>query len=65
MQLQADGGADHGRPRCAAIAASARRAAGCASIAAAVAGMRRRHAMRLRYPAGVWELFLPDVGPGA
>lgn len=25
----------------------------------------RRHAMRLRYPAGVWELFLPDVGPGA
>jgi 1,4-alpha-glucan branching enzyme len=24
----------------------------------------RRHPMRLRYPAGVWELFLPRVGPG-
>jgi 1,4-alpha-glucan branching enzyme len=25
----------------------------------------RRHPMRLRYPAGVWELFVPKVGPGA
>ncbi|HZQ00693.1 MAG TPA: 1,4-alpha-glucan branching protein GlgB [Reyranella sp.] len=25
----------------------------------------RRHPMRLRYPAGVWELFVPRVGPGA
>ncbi|MFC4727285.1 1,4-alpha-glucan branching protein GlgB [Coralloluteibacterium thermophilus] len=25
----------------------------------------RRHPMRLRHEAGVWELFLPDVGPGA
>ncbi len=25
----------------------------------------RRHPMRLRYPSGVWELFLPRVGPGA
>jgi 1,4-alpha-glucan branching enzyme len=25
----------------------------------------RRHPMRLRHPAGVWELFLPRVGPGA
>ncbi len=25
----------------------------------------RRHAMRLRYPAGVWELFVPRVEPGA
>ena len=24
----------------------------------------RRHPMRLRYPSGVWELFLPRVGPG-
>jgi 1,4-alpha-glucan branching enzyme len=24
----------------------------------------RRHPMRLRYPAGVWELFVPGVGPG-
>ncbi len=24
----------------------------------------RRHPMRLRYPAGVWELFVPRVGPG-
>jgi len=26
---------------------------------------RTRHAMRLRYPAGVWELFVPRVAPGA
>jgi 1,4-alpha-glucan branching enzyme len=25
----------------------------------------RRHPMRLRYPAGVWELFVPRVPPGA
>jgi 1,4-alpha-glucan branching enzyme len=25
----------------------------------------RRHPMRLRYPAGVWELFVPRVEPGA
>jgi 1,4-alpha-glucan branching enzyme len=25
----------------------------------------RRHPMRLRFPAGVWELFVPRVGPGA
>ena len=25
----------------------------------------RRHAMRRRYPAGIWELFIPRVGPGA
>jgi 1,4-alpha-glucan branching enzyme len=25
----------------------------------------RRHPMRLRYPAGVWELFIPRIGPGA
>jgi 1,4-alpha-glucan branching enzyme len=25
----------------------------------------RRHPMRLRYPAGVWELFVPRVAPGA
>jgi len=25
----------------------------------------RRHPMRLRYPAGVWELFIPHVAPGA
>jgi 1,4-alpha-glucan branching enzyme len=25
----------------------------------------RRHPMRLRYPAGVWELFLPRLKPGA
>ncbi len=25
----------------------------------------RRHPMRLRHPAGVWELFIPRVGPGA
>jgi 1,4-alpha-glucan branching enzyme len=25
----------------------------------------RRHPMRLRYPAGVWELFVPRVGVGA
>jgi 1,4-alpha-glucan branching enzyme len=24
----------------------------------------RRHPMRLRYPAGIWELFVPRVGPG-
>ncbi len=24
----------------------------------------RRHPMRLRYPAGVWELFVPRIGPG-
>ncbi len=24
----------------------------------------RRHPMRLRHPAGVWELFLPRIGPG-
>ena len=24
----------------------------------------RRHPMRLRHPAGVWELFIPRVGPG-
>nr|WP_298413391.1 1,4-alpha-glucan branching protein GlgB [uncultured Halomonas sp.] len=24
----------------------------------------RRHPMRLRHPAGVWELFLPRLGPG-
>ncbi|MDR9438503.1 MAG: 1,4-alpha-glucan branching protein GlgB [Halomonas sp.] len=24
----------------------------------------RRHVMRLRHPAGVWELFLPRLGPG-
>jgi 1,4-alpha-glucan branching enzyme len=26
---------------------------------------RRRHPMRLRYPAGVWELFVPRVAAGA
>ncbi len=25
----------------------------------------RRHPMRLRYPAGVWELFVPRIAPGA
>ncbi|MCP1313422.1 MULTISPECIES: 1,4-alpha-glucan branching protein GlgB [unclassified Halomonas] len=25
----------------------------------------RRHVMRLRHPAGVWELFLPGLAPGA
>ena len=25
----------------------------------------RRHQMRLRFPSGVWELFVPRVGPGA
>jgi 1,4-alpha-glucan branching enzyme len=25
----------------------------------------RRHPMRLRYPSGVWELFVPRVGPNA
>ncbi|SKA30526.1 1,4-alpha-glucan branching enzyme [Enhydrobacter aerosaccus] len=25
----------------------------------------RRHPMRLRYPAGVWELFVPRLAPGA
>ena len=25
----------------------------------------RRHPMRLRYPAGVWELFIPRIQPGA
>jgi 1,4-alpha-glucan branching enzyme len=25
----------------------------------------RRHPMRARYPAGVWELFVPRIGPGA
>lgn len=25
----------------------------------------RRHPMRLRIEAGVWEIFIPDVGPGA
>jgi 1,4-alpha-glucan branching enzyme len=25
----------------------------------------RRHAMRLRYPSGIWELFVPRVGAGA
>jgi 1,4-alpha-glucan branching enzyme len=25
----------------------------------------RRHPMRLRFPSGVWELFVPRVGPGA
>ena len=24
----------------------------------------RRHPMRLRYPSGVWELFIPRLGPG-
>ncbi len=24
----------------------------------------RRHVMRVRYPAGVWELFVPRIGPG-
>jgi len=24
----------------------------------------RRHPMRVRYPAGVWELFVPRIGPG-
>jgi len=24
----------------------------------------RRHPMRLRHPSGVWELFVPDIGPG-
>ena len=24
----------------------------------------RRHPMRLRYPSGVWELFVPRIGPG-
>jgi len=24
----------------------------------------RRHPMRVRYPAGVWELFIPRIGPG-
>jgi 1,4-alpha-glucan branching enzyme len=24
----------------------------------------RRHPMRVRYPAGVWELFIPRLGPG-
>jgi 1,4-alpha-glucan branching enzyme len=24
----------------------------------------RRHPMRLRYPSGVWELFIPRIGPG-
>ncbi|QJQ95821.1 MULTISPECIES: 1,4-alpha-glucan branching protein GlgB [Halomonadaceae] len=24
----------------------------------------RRHVMRLRHPAGVWELFVPRIGPG-
>ena len=24
----------------------------------------RRHPMRLRYPSGIWELFVPRVGPG-
>ncbi len=26
---------------------------------------RRRHPMRLRYPAGIWELFVPRVAPGS
>ena len=26
---------------------------------------QRRHPMRLRYGAGVWELFVPRIGPGA
>ena len=26
---------------------------------------RRRHAMRVRYGAGIWELFLPRVAPGS
>jgi 1,4-alpha-glucan branching enzyme len=25
----------------------------------------RRHPMRLRYPAGIWEIFVPRVAPGA
>ncbi len=25
----------------------------------------RRHAMRLRFPSGIWELFVPRVSPGA
>jgi 1,4-alpha-glucan branching enzyme len=25
----------------------------------------RRHPMRLRYPSGVWELFIPRIGPGS
>ncbi len=25
----------------------------------------RRHPMRLRHPAGIWELFIPRVGPGS
>lgn len=25
----------------------------------------RRHVMRLRYPTGVWEIFIPRLGPGA
>jgi 1,4-alpha-glucan branching enzyme len=25
----------------------------------------RRHPMRVRYPAGVWELFVPRIGPGS
>jgi 1,4-alpha-glucan branching enzyme len=24
----------------------------------------RRHPMRVRYPAGIWELFVPRIGPG-
>ncbi|MFZ5784114.1 MAG: 1,4-alpha-glucan branching protein GlgB [Pseudomonadota bacterium] len=24
----------------------------------------RRHPMRLRYPSGIWELFVPRIGPG-
>jgi 1,4-alpha-glucan branching enzyme len=24
----------------------------------------RRHPMRVRYPAGVWEIFVPGIGPG-
>src|SRR5205823_12402167 len=26
---------------------------------------RRRHQMRVRYGAGIWELFLPRVAPGS
>src|SRR5262249_33739454 len=28
------------------------------------AGDGRRHPMRLRFPAGIWELFVPRLGPG-
>jgi 1,4-alpha-glucan branching enzyme len=25
----------------------------------------RRHPMRLRQDTGIWEIFVPDIGPGA